>query len=97
LPEALLVQCPSPSPSPSQESKPKGLARATRLPDDWVMPDEYGNWALEQKPEWENDHVLRVAADFKDYWIAVAGVKGTKLDWLATWRKWVRNTNLKKP
>ena len=28
---------------------------------------------------------------FRDYWIAVAGAKGRKSDWTATWRNWVRN------
>ena len=28
--------------------------------------------------------------DFRDFWIAQAGSKGIKLDWAATWRRWVR-------
>lgn len=32
---------------------------------------------------------------FKDYWIGVAGQKGTKMDWVATWRNWIRNTKAK--
>jgi hypothetical protein len=28
---------------------------------------------------------------FTDYWVSVAGSKGVKLDWDATWRTWVRN------
>jgi hypothetical protein len=27
---------------------------------------------------------------FRDYWVGVAGAKGVKLDWNATWRNWVR-------
>ena len=27
---------------------------------------------------------------FRDYWIGVAGAKGRKADWRATWRNWVR-------
>jgi len=37
-----------------------------------------------------------VADQFKDYWIAQPGQKGVKLDWEATWRNWVRNTNAPK-
>ena len=33
---------------------------------------------------------------FKDYWISQPGQKGVKLDWFATWRNWVRNTNAPK-
>jgi hypothetical protein len=32
-----------------------------------------------------------VFSEFRDYWIAVAGQRGVKLDWDATWRNWVRN------
>lgn len=28
---------------------------------------------------------------FKDYWTAKSGQQATKLDWLATWRNWLRN------
>ena len=41
---------------------------------------------LEPSPVWNQ---------FKDYWAGVAGSKGTKLDWFATWRNWVRKQ--KKP
>jgi hypothetical protein len=27
---------------------------------------------------------------FRDYWCAKSGADGTKLDWEATWRNWVR-------
>lgn len=66
--------------------------RGTRLSIDWTMPAEWGNWALNEKPEWDNDQVLLEAAKFKDYWIAKSGAMASKLDWFATWRNWVRNT-----
>ena len=31
-----------------------------------------------------------VFAQFRDYWVAQPGAKGSKTDWLATWRNWVR-------
>ena len=31
-----------------------------------------------------------VAEKFRDYWIGVPGARGTKLDWPATWRNFVR-------
>jgi hypothetical protein len=31
-----------------------------------------------------------VAAEFRDYWAAVPGQKGVKLDWPATWRNRIR-------
>ena len=29
-------------------------------------------------------------ANFVDYWLGVSGAKGVKLDWEATWRRWMR-------
>jgi hypothetical protein len=34
--------------------------------------------------------IERVILDFHDYWVAKSGQSGTKLDWNATWQKWVR-------
>lgn len=36
-------------------------------------------------------------AEFKDYWIAIPGQRGTKLDWSATWRNRVRQIAGKSP
>jgi hypothetical protein len=64
----------------------------TRLPADWQISKEWGEWALTEKPNWTADDVRRVAADFKDYWLANANkAKSKKADWLATWRIWVRS------
>lgn len=30
---------------------------------------------------------------FHDYWVGVAGAKGTKADWFATWKNWCRREN----
>ena len=62
--------------------------RASRLPDDWVLPDEWRRWALAERPELNVD---RTAASFADHWRAKPGKDARKLDWLATWRNWVRN------
>jgi uncharacterized protein YdaU (DUF1376 family) len=69
-----------------ETTSPKG--RSTRLPNDWELPDEWAIWTKENRPELNPN---QVADSFKDYWIAVAGVKGKKQDWFATWRNWVRN------
>lgn len=59
--------------------------RGTRLPNDW-MPSEAGKaYATEQRVDWKIER-----ESFRDYWIAVAGAKGVKLDWEATWRTWTR-------
>jgi len=54
---------------------------------------EWEQFCKETRPEL---HPTRTFDQFKDYWIAQAGQKGVKLDWFATWRNWVRNTNAPK-
>jgi len=65
-------------------------ARASRLPDDWKLPETWKTWALACQPSWGEGQVNLAAAQFRDYWIAKAGKDGAKLDWLATWRNWIR-------
>lgn len=66
--------------------------KGTQLPDDWVLPKMWGDWALFEKPHWTAVDVRRVADDFRDHWLSNANqAKSKKADWLATWRKWVRN------
>lgn len=62
--------------------------RASRLPPDWQLPDDWRMWAKQIRPEIDVD---RAAASFADYWHSKAGKGGCKLDWQATWRNWVRN------
>ena len=73
--------------TPSASTAKKG----TRLPDDWVLLKAWGDWALSENPTWTADDVRRVADDFRDHWISKAGKDAVKLNWLATWRKWVRS------
>jgi hypothetical protein len=61
---------------------------ATRLSDDWWLPVEWELWCKKERLDLDP---IKTANAFKDYWIAVPGVKGKKLDWFATWRNWVRN------
>lgn len=51
------------------------------------MPDEYRDFCRQERPDlspsatWDR---------FRDHWTAKPGKDGVKLDWLATWRNWVR-------
>ena len=67
----------------------------SRLHSDWVLPDDWFSWTIEQglTPQEAYDTEAR----FRDYWIAVAGSKGVKLDWAATWRTWIRRNIESKP
>jgi len=64
------------------------ISKGTRLPVDWQLPKELGNFALEQGLS--RDMVIREAEKFRDHWIAQSGQKGVKADWPATWRNWIR-------
>lgn len=75
-------QCPSPSPSPA-----KAKALGSRLPDDWTPTAEDRAFAEQLGL---NPH--SIAPSFRDYWHGVAGAKGRKVDWSATWRNWCRKT-----
>jgi hypothetical protein len=89
----------SPKPSrtiiPSEAKASSGecapAKRGTRLPSDFVFPDEWKEYAR-TKRRWSDDDISGEFEDFRDYWIAKPGKDGTKLDWPATWRKWVRNS-----
>lgn len=77
----------------TESNKKKENKRGSRLSQDFCLPNEWNSWARNERPEL---NVLQTFDKFKDYWIAQAGQKGVKLDWFATWRNWVRNTNAPK-
>ena len=84
---------PEPEPEPyKKDTKVSTKKRASRLPDDWILPMDWGDWAVVEFGLSES--TVRFEADkFKDYWIGVGGQKGTKLNWKSTWRNWIRNSN----
>lgn len=93
---AMPSQCPADAnQNQSQIEAKASLAkkRGTRLPDDWFLPMEWGQWAV--KEGYAHDQIKVEADKFKDYWHGVPGSKGVKLDWLATWRNWMRNSQQK--
>jgi len=65
---------------------PAGTRLSTRL-SLGAMPDEFLEFCRQERRDldpsatWER---------FRDYWQAKPGKDGVKLDWLATWRNWVR-------
>lgn len=62
--------------------------RATRLPDDWVLPEDWKQWAL--RIGVQPREVVREAISFKSYWLNCVGAKGQKLKWDLTWQTWCR-------
>lgn len=84
----------SESPSLRSGEAPQKSARASRLPDDWQPPTEALAWATESHPL--IDPALETEK-FRDFWRAKPGKDGRKLDWLATWRNWIRNARPSQP
>ncbi|QQP86917.1 hypothetical protein [Entomomonas asaccharolytica] len=71
--------------------KPKKSNRGSRLPDDFVMPNDWLTIGKDLRSEL-SEHEIRLSADkFIDYWHSATGARATKRDWLATWRNWIRD------
>jgi hypothetical protein len=67
-------------------------ATGTRMGADFIVPDDWQNWASQEKG-WTLAEARQEALAFVDYWAAASGAKGIKSDWLATWRNWCRRSN----
>lgn len=76
-----------PQSSDNSPSLRSGESRASRLPKPFALPEEYRSYCLAERPDLNPD---RVAENFADYWHGKPGKDGRRLDWLATWRRWVR-------
>jgi uncharacterized protein YdaU (DUF1376 family) len=74
----------------SEKSAPDTRAaprRGTRLPLDWAPHPDLRAWATAKRPDLELGTTIE---SFVDYWASKPGADGTKLDWDATFRNWVR-------
>lgn len=75
---------------PLSEVPKKNLG--SRLPQDWRAEDDLRFFAASQGL---TDREIALEEEkFRDYWHAVAGQKGSKADWPATWRNWIRNRRI---
>jgi hypothetical protein len=72
-----------------EERKIRGAAhkKGFRLPDDWNPREADFAMAVARL----NGSAKLELEKFRDYWKAQPGQRGTKLDWDATFRNWVRN------
>jgi hypothetical protein len=55
------------------------------------LEKEWESWARTERPDLD---LVKTAANFADHWHAKPGKDGRKLDWLATWRTWVRKERM---
>lgn len=85
----------TPPDSPTEASAsvaPRGQTdKATRLPDDFQVPDEWIDWAV-SKRKWSRADAIEEAEGFCRYWQAKAGAAARKRDWLKTWQNWAVNS-----
>jgi len=85
---------PEPEPELIKREAKASPKKAHRLPENWTLPKQYGEWAIEQG--WTDQSVRFEAEKFRDFWVSKAGRDAAKLDWLATWRNWMRNSKTPK-
>jgi hypothetical protein len=74
----------------SDEPKPKKQIHGTRLDLDWTLSADLRQWTRTTFPQTTPDRLAAELETFRDYWASVAGQKGRKADWDATWRNWSR-------
>lgn len=70
-----------------EAEKPPKTPRASRLglAD---LPELWSEFAREKRPDLDPGETWE---RFRDFWLGKPGKDGTKADWFATWRNWVRN------
>lgn len=87
---------PVPTETPAAaESAQCARTKGSRLKADWKPGVEALAYAL--AAGFTEPETLRIGEDFRDYWVAQPGQKGVKVDWPATWRRWVRNQAERRP
>lgn len=70
-----------------KEVKKEVSSRGSRFALDHPPPD-WIQFCQTQRPELNAGIIFD---SFRDYWLAIPGRRGCKLDWTATWRNWIRN------
>jgi hypothetical protein len=68
--------------------------RGTRITLPFSLTEDLRAWAAKEFP---NVDVKAATAEFEDYWRAVPGPKGKKLDWESTWRNRIRELAGRRP
>lgn len=66
---------------------PSPKARASRLPDEFLLTPAMREWASAEAPHVD---LRSETAKFCDHWRSSSGANARKLDWVAAWRNWIR-------
>jgi hypothetical protein len=86
IPDSLIPDAAKAAGAKAPQSK-----RGGRLPDDWILPKNWGDWALKEFPSWTVEIIRLEAEKFADHWKSKSGKDAVKMDWEATWRNWCRS------
>lgn len=76
------------------DASPPPRKRGSRIPVDFAVDQAMVAWAREHAP---NIDGRRETEKFIDYWQSKTGKDATKLDWVATWRNWMRQAEERLP
>lgn len=68
----------------------KKVARASRLPDDWVPAKKTVEWAYREYG-FSRETLYQVLLAFRDYWCALGGARATKISWDRTFKNRCRD------
>lgn len=79
----------------AQAPAPKPEKTGSRLPDGWSPDDD--DWAMAMEALGGDIPAVNELDKFRDYWRAVPGAKGRKLEWDSTWRNWIRRAVENRP
>ena len=77
-----------PEPLPPTTTRPAAKTKRGMRLDLKELPVLWRQWLAETEPDLDPDKTFE---EFRDYWIAVPGAKGVKLDWFATFKNSVRS------
>lgn len=80
--------------SSTARKRAPATAKGTRVPEDFTVTAEMVAWCRENFPGVDG---RAETAAFLDYWRAQPGQRGVKVDWIATWRNWIRRAAERTP
>jgi hypothetical protein len=87
----------SPIPPKEINSTPETSLRSEAKKATRISPDFQPDLGFAESEGFSRADAQREAMKFRDYWVSRPGKDGTKLDWPATWRYWIRNASSRRP
>jgi hypothetical protein len=88
--KVLTTEAEAPPPQRDDEIAKTPAAKGSRLRPDWTISPPLKKWIEENYPSMTPAQLQHQVEEFVDYWVGVAGQRGTKVDWDATFRNSMR-------